>query len=92
MQNLAYLLASVLFIFGLKGLTHPRTAVRGNLTGSVGMLVAIGATLWASGIVSWVWIVIGLVIGTVAGTILALKVPMTGMPQMVALFNGFGGG
>jgi len=91
-QNLAYLLASVLFIIGLKGLTHPRTAVRGNLIGSLGMLLAIVATLWASGIVNWVWIIVGLIVGSVAGTALALTVPMTGMPQMVALFNGFGGG
>jgi len=91
-QNLAYLLASILFIFGLKGLTHPRTAVRGNLTGSLGMLIAIVATLWGGEIVSWVWIFLGLLIGSAVGTFMALKVPMTGMPQMVAVFNGFGGG
>jgi len=91
-QNLAYLLASVLFILGLKGLTHPRTAVRGNLTGSFAMLLAVVTTLWAGGIVSWVWIIAGLVIGSTVGTVMALTVPMTGMPQMVALFNGFGGG
>ncbi len=90
-QNLAYLLASVLFILGLKGLAHPRTAVRGNLIGALGMLLAIVATLWGGGIVRWEWIVGGLIIGTAVGTYLALKVPMTGMPQMVALFNGFGG-
>ena len=91
-QNLAYLVASILFIFGLKGLTHPRTAVRGNLTGSVAMLLAILATLWAADIVHWTWIVAGLAVGSVVGVIMALKVPMTGMPQMVAVFNGFGGG
>ena len=91
-ENLAYLLASVLFILGLKGLTHPRTAVRGNLTGALGMLVAIVAVLVASDIVSWVWIIVALIIGSAAGVTLALTFPMTGMPQMVALFNGFGGG
>ena len=91
-RNLAYLLASVLFIFGLKGLTHPRTAVRGNLTGALAMLIAVVVTLWAGQIVSWTWLIAGLVIGSVVGTVMALKVPMTGMPQMVAVFNGFGGG
>ncbi len=90
-ENLAYLLASVLFILGLKGLTHPRTAVRGNLTGATGMLLAIIAVLWAAKIVTWPWIIVGLVTGSIAGTALALTIPMTGMPQMVALFNGFGG-
>ncbi len=90
-QNLAYLLASILFIKGLKGLTHPRKAVRGNLTGSLAMFIAVVATLWAGDIVEWPWIIAGLAIGSIAGVILALKVPMTGMPQMVGLFNGFGG-
>ena len=90
-QNIAYLVASVLFILGLKGLTHPRTAVRGNLTGSVAMLLAVVVTLWGADIISWGWIIAGLIIGPAVGTVLALKVPMTGMPQMVGLFNGFGG-
>ncbi len=90
-RNLAYLLASLMFIFGLKGLTHPRTAVRGNLTGACGMLLAVVVTLVASDILSWVWIITGLVVGSAIGTVLALKVPVTGMPQMMALFNGFGG-
>ena len=91
-QNLAYLLASVLFILGMKGLTHPRSAVRGNLTSAVAMLVAVVATLIYTQIISWVWIILGLAVGSVIGTVMALKVPMTGMPQMVAVFNGFGGG
>jgi NAD(P) transhydrogenase subunit beta len=90
-QNLAYLLAAVLFIFGLKGLTHPRKAVRGNLTGALAMLIAVVVTLYAGGIVHWTWVIVGLVIGALIGAILAVKVQMTGMPQMVALFNGFGG-
>ncbi|MFQ5490798.1 MAG: NAD(P)(+) transhydrogenase (Re/Si-specific) subunit beta, partial [Phycisphaerae bacterium] len=77
---------------GMKGLTHPRTAVRGNLTSAVAMLMAVVATLVFTDIISWVWIVIGLVVGSIIGTVMALKVPMTGMPQMVAVFNGFGGG
>ncbi len=90
-QNVAYLVASVLFIFGLKGLTHPRTAVRGNLTGSVAMLIAVLATLWGGDIISWNLLIGSIAVGSVAGTIMALKIPMTGMPQMVALFNGVGG-
>lgn len=90
--NLSYLLASVLFIFGLQGLAHPRTAVRGNLIGSFGMLLAVVATLLNRSIISYELIVIGLILGSAAGVPLALKVPMTAMPQLVALFNGFGGG
>lgn len=89
---LAYLLASVLFIFGLKGLTHPRTAVRGNWTGALGMLVAIVATLLYNEIVGFWMIGIGLIVGGAIGAVLAAKVRMTAMPQMVALLNGFGGG
>jgi NAD(P) transhydrogenase subunit beta len=90
-RDLAYLLASVLFIFGLKGLAHPRTAVRGNLTGALGMLIAVVVTLVAGGVLHWTWIIVGLIVGSVIGTVLALRVPMTGMPQMVGLLNGFGG-
>lgn len=89
--KLAYLLAAVLFIMGLKGLGHPRTAVRGNLLGAVGMLIAIVVTLLAQGL-SYTHILIGLVIGALIGGIAAIKVKMTSMPEMVALFNGFGGG
>ena len=90
--NLAYLVASVMFIFGIRGLTHPRTAVRGNLTAASGMLLAIVVTLLDRAIISYELIIAGLVLGTAAGIPLALKVPMTAMPQLVALFNGFGGG
>ncbi|MCS7230191.1 MAG: NAD(P)(+) transhydrogenase (Re/Si-specific) subunit beta [Candidatus Kryptonium sp.] len=90
--NVAYLISALLFIFALKGLSHPRTAVRGNLLGATGMLIAIVVTLLDKSIVSYELIILGLVIGAVAGTISALKVPMTSMPQMVAIFNGFGGG
>ncbi len=88
--NLAYLIAAVLFIVGLKGLGHPRTAVRGNLIGGLGMLIAIVATL-LKGHLSFELIIVGFIVGAAAGAILAVKIEMTAMPQMVALFNGFGG-
>ncbi len=89
--NGGYLIAAVLFIFGLKGLTHPRTAVRGNLLGSCGMLLAIVITLADRNIVSYEVILIGIVIGAAIGAVLAVKIEMTSMPELVALFNGFGG-
>ncbi len=89
--NLAYLLASVLFIFGLKGLTHPKTAVRGNRLGATGMLIAILVTLVDQNVLSYEWIIAGIAIGTIIGAILAIKIKMTAMPELVAVFNGFGG-
>jgi NAD(P) transhydrogenase subunit beta len=89
--NLAYLLAAMLFIFGLKGLSHPKTAVRGNLLGATGMLLAIVVTLAANEILSFPLILAGLLIGALIGTVFALTIKMTAMPQMVGLFNGFGG-
>jgi NAD(P) transhydrogenase subunit beta len=90
--GLAYLAAAVLFIFGLKGLTHPRTAVRGNLLGAAGMFLAIVVTLAHQEIVGYVLIAIGILIGAAVGAVLALKIRMTAMPQLVAMFTGFGGG
>ncbi len=90
--NIAYLISASLFIFGLKGLSHPRTAVRGNMMGALGMLIAVVVTLLDKRIVDFSVIVIGLLIGAVIGTLLALKVEMTAMPQLVAVFNGLGGG
>lgn len=92
--NLAYLAASILFILGLRGLSHPRTAVRANLLGALGMLVAVVATLFHRGIVGayGYWTIgLGLVAGSAIGALLARRVWMTEMPQMVALLNGFGG-
>ena len=89
--NLAYVVAAILFIKGLKGLTHPRTAVKGNLTSAWGMLLAVAATLLANGL-DYQWILVGAVIGGLVGGIAASRVQMTQMPEMVALFNGFGGG
>ncbi|PQO40267.1 NAD synthetase [Blastopirellula marina] len=96
--NLVYLAAAVMFIFGLKMMAHPRTAVRGNLISSIAMLVAVIVTAWLvfdDGRASWVgWLLIalGLIIGSGIGIFLAIKVEMTQMPQLVALFNGLGGG
>ena len=89
--NIGYLVASVLFILGLKGLTHPRTAVRGNLLGAVGMLLAVLLTLTNQQIISYEWIILGLIIGGAIGAALAIKIEMTSMPELVAVFNGFGG-
>lgn len=90
--DLAYLLAAVLFIAGLKGLASPRTAVRANKMGALGMLIAIIATVVNQKIVSYEVILAGMVVGAAIGGVMAVKVKMTGMPQMVALLNGFGGG
>ena len=90
--NIAYLVAAALFIFGLKGLAHPRTSVRGNLLGALGMLLAVVVTLLDRNILSYEWIILGIVLGGAIGAVFAVKVEMTAMPQMVALFNGFGGG
>ncbi len=89
--NGTYLLAAVLFILGLKGLTHPRTAVRGNLLGALGMFLAVVVTLLDQRIVDWTVVLAGLVVGSAVGTVLAIKIQMTAMPQLVALFNGLGG-
>ncbi|PIV81852.1 NAD synthetase, partial [bacterium CG17_big_fil_post_rev_8_21_14_2_50_64_8] len=89
--NLAYVVAAILFINGLKGLTHPRTAVRGNLISSVGMLLAVVVALLANGL-DYTLIIVGAVVGGLIGAIAAVRVKMTQMPEMVALFNGFGGG
>ncbi len=90
--NLAYLVSAVLFIMGLKGLSSPKSAVRGNLTGAVGMLIAVVATLVEKEGMSYGWIIAGMVVGGGIGAYIARTVKMTAMPQMVALLNGFGGG
>jgi len=90
--NAAYLVASVLFILGLKGLTSPRTAPRGNMLGALGMLTAVAATLTDAGILSYEMILLGIGIGALIGAVAAVKVEMTAMPEMVAIFNGLGGG
>jgi len=89
---LAYLISAVLFIFGLKGMTRVRSARRGNGLAALAMLLAIVTTLVDLGLVDYRWILIGLVIGGLIGAVAAMKVEMTAMPEMVALFNGCGGG
>ena len=97
--NIAYLIAAVCFIYGLKMLSHPRTARNGNLISSFGMLLAIIATVGLNGTevngvaiqLNWVLIGIALLLGTIIGAFFAIKVEMTQMPQLVAIFNGFGG-
>ncbi|MFA5060005.1 MAG: NAD(P)(+) transhydrogenase (Re/Si-specific) subunit beta [Candidatus Omnitrophota bacterium] len=89
--NSAYIIASVLFIIGLKQLSSPVTARRANLLSAIGMLIAIVATLLTKGILEWQWIVLGLAIGSIIGVFIAFKVAMTKMPQMVGLLNGSGG-
>ena len=90
--NIVYLIAALLFILGIKGLSNPRTAVRGNLMGASGMLIAVVVTLLAQNIVSFQVIIAGMVLGSLAGVLLATRVPMTGIPQLVAIFNGFDAG
>lgn len=89
---LIYLTASILFIFGIKKLASPKTARQGNFLSALGMFLAIVITLFDKHVISYEFIIIGIVIGSVIGSIMAIKVPMTGMPQMVGLLNGFGGG
>ena len=86
-----YLLAAVLLILGMRMLASPRTAPRGTLTASVGMLVAVVATLLMREVVDYTVIVLGIVVGSGIGALLARRIQMTAMPQMVALLNGFGG-
>jgi NAD(P) transhydrogenase subunit beta len=90
--DVLYIVAFSLFIIGLSGLTGPRTAVRGNRIAAVGMAIALVATLLQEGMGSWGLIILGVAIGTIVGVPAARQVKMTQMPQMVALFNGVGGG
>mgnify|MGYP000415186840 CR=1 FL=1 len=89
---LSYLVASVLFIIGLKMLSHPESARKGNLWAAAGMGLAILVTLTDSSIHNHFWIIAAFVIGAIIGTVSAKKVKMTAMPQMVSFFNGMGGG
>lgn len=94
--SLSYLIGSVSFIIGLKMLSHPDTARRGNLYAAIGMTLAIFATIFlyekdGVGLGNHIWIFAGLIIGSIIGTFAAKKVQMTAMPQMVSLFNGMGG-
>ena len=91
---IGYLLSAALFIFGLKKLGHPRTAPFGNQLGALGMLVAVLTTIFSmqlAGDAQWVLIGAGIALGSLIGYIMAVRVQLTGMPELVALFNGFGG-
>ncbi len=91
--NILYIVAFGMFIYGLMGLTGPKTAVRGNQIAAVGMFIAVVATLIAiRDTENWILIIVGLVVGVALGIPPARRVKMTGMPQLVALFNGVGGG
>src|SRR6476661_6240151 len=88
---LSYIVAAVLFIFGLKQLSSPSTARAGNRLAAIGMALALGATLLDRQILSFWTIALGTLVGAVMGVYFARTVQMTAMPQMVALFNGMGG-
>ncbi len=89
--NVWYIAAAGLFIYGLKQLGSPETAVRGNLLSSIGMLIAVVATLFSQQILDFQWIIVAAIVGALIGAVAAQRVAMTGMPEMVALFNGSGG-
>jgi len=91
-ETIAYIVAAVLFIVGLKRLGSPATARSGNMMGALGMLIAVVVTLVVKDIAEWWWIIGGVVGGGAIGLVMARFVQMTAMPQMVAVFNGFGGG
>ncbi len=92
LQSFLYLVAAVAFILGLKRLTSPATARNGNRLSAVGMLIATVTTLLGQNIVSYTGIFVGIVIGSAIGAVAARRIAMTDMPQLVAAFNGFGGG
>ncbi|HJP25887.1 MAG TPA: NAD(P)(+) transhydrogenase (Re/Si-specific) subunit beta, partial [Arenicellales bacterium] len=88
---LAYLVSAALFILGLKGLTHPSSARRGNSFAISGMVIAVVATLLDGGIHSYGFIIAGIIIGGTIGTVIAMRIEMTAMPQLVALLHSFVG-
>jgi H+-translocating NAD(P) transhydrogenase subunit beta len=88
--ELTYLAASILFILGLKGLSHPETARRGMIFAEIGMFLAIVGTLFHREIISYEWIIAGLIIGSLIGGAMSIWVPMTAMPQRTALSHAFG--
>jgi NAD(P) transhydrogenase subunit beta len=90
-QAVAYLVSAILFIFALKGLTHPASARRGNLYGIVGMVIAVAATLLGAEVTSYGFIIAGVAAGAVIGSVLAARIQMTAMPQLVAALHSFVG-
>lgn len=88
---LSYLIATILFIYGLKGLSSPKTALRGNASAMIGMIVAVGVTLLHPEVKNFTWVLAGLLGGAAVGITLALKISMTAMPQLVAALHSFVG-
>ena len=89
--NIAYVISAVCFIMGIKMLSHPKSARKGNSIAALGMFIAIVSTLYAGEVLDFKLIAIGMLIGAIIGGFAAQKVEMTQMPQLVAIFNGFGG-
>ncbi|HET8592162.1 MAG TPA: NAD(P)(+) transhydrogenase (Re/Si-specific) subunit beta, partial [Solirubrobacterales bacterium] len=87
-----YIVSFSMFIFGVRRGTHPTTAKQGNLIAAAGMAIAVITTLLLDGIGNWGLIVGGIAVGTAVGVVASTRVQMTAMPQMVALYNGVGGG
>ncbi|MBT8439994.1 MAG: NAD(P)(+) transhydrogenase (Re/Si-specific) subunit beta, partial [Gammaproteobacteria bacterium] len=90
-QAIAYLISAILFIFALKGLTHPASARNGNYYGMAGMAIAIVATLMGTEVQSYGFIIAGVAAGAVIGSVMAARVEMTAMPQLVAALHSFVG-
>ena len=91
LMGVAYLVAAICFILALRGLSSPQTGRRGNLIGIIGMVIAIVTTLFSPNVLSYSWIIAGVLIGGAIGTIIALKVEMTALPQLVAAFHSLVG-
>ena len=89
--QIVYIIAITLFIYGLKKLSSPATARNGNLLAALGMFLGVIVTLLDRQIVSFEYIIVGIIVGSLIGVVSARKVKMTAMPEMVAIFNGFGG-
>jgi NAD(P) transhydrogenase subunit beta len=90
-RGICYIAASIFFVFGLKMLSSPTTARKGNMVSAIGMLIAVVTALSAMAEIKWAWIIAGAGVGSTVGALAARLVKMTSMPQMVGLFNGFGG-
>ena len=89
-MEFVYVISSILFILGLKGLSHPESARRGMHYAEIGMLLAVVGTLVSGKIITWEWIIAGIIIGSAIGSAMAIFMPMTAMPQRIALSHAFG--
>ena len=88
---LLYLLSAIFFVFSLNGLSIPESARKGNIYGIIGMIIAIVTTLFSPGVISFEKIILGILIGGVIGTVIAIKIEMTALPQLVAAFHSLVG-